>query len=108
MVYENYRSRVFAEPFRGCYLILPVKTTFRVVVEFHVVRRVGIDKIMLMKCQIAKAKIRKSPPLKNADILQKVIPIVDPLIATEGHVEQTAVVESAKSVITGSVQIVEE
>src|SRR5688572_7794235 len=53
-------------------------------------------------------RIRKFPLRKSGFVLEKIGAVVNGLVTAEGHVELTALIESAKSVVPGPVQIVEK
>src|SRR6266851_2061837 len=96
------------EKLRQPHLLVPAELLPRILREFYVVGRIGIDEIARFEFQSLEVAGRKVPSLERRPVGGKVARVVDPAIAAEGHVELALAIEAAKSVISGAIEIVEK
>src|SRR5690349_19851402 len=92
----------------GPFLIAPGKTTARVLRELHVVGWIGIDEVAGTQRQRRHIVARKRPAFQRATICGKVANVVNPCVAAEWHIEQTASIEPAEPVESRAIQVIEE
>src|SRR5438876_2300299 len=95
------------EPFRGANLFVPFETALRILSEFHVVRRIGVDKILGIERYCLEVNIRKLEPTENVDAIGKVTAVFELLVTPEGDIEAALLVEATEPVIGCSIQVVE-
>src|SRR6266511_4022927 len=65
LIRQHHRSGMSRQPLRGSDLIVPAKTSGAVGREFDVVRRVGVDEILVLDLECANVAIRKAPVFEN-------------------------------------------
>src|ERR1043165_4483697 len=92
----------------GAHLVHPRKTARAVSRELYIIRRIGVDKISRFERQRRNIKITKLPFSEHRRILSKIPRVVDRFVRPERHVEIAALVETAKPVEPGTVEIVEQ
>ena len=106
--FDRLRPGMSRQPFRRSLLIFQEKPPWLYVVT-HVVRRIGIDKIVWLESQLLEvngAKFRLSE--NSADTDRNCPHILGWWSKSKGHVECSAQVEPTEAVETGSIEIVEE
>ena len=96
------------QPLRRANLILPAKTSRIVGCEFDVVRGISVDEIFGLDLERVNIQIRKCPTFKQDFELREVSRIRNRLMRTKRHIEFAALVETAKSVEAGAIQVIEE
>src|SRR5260370_15390427 len=96
------------EKLRQPHPLVPAELLLRILREFDVVGRVGIDEIARFEFQSLEVASRKVPSLERRPVGGEVGRVVDLAIAAEGHVELALAVEAAKAVIPGAIEIIEK
>ena len=76
--------------------------------KLDVIRRVGIDKILLLNFKRFDVAFGESPILKNCPKVRKVCRISNCFVRAERHIEFSALIKPAKSIKASAVQIIEE
>src|SRR5260370_25019998 len=89
-------------------LLVPAELLLRILREFDVVGRVGIDEIARFEFQSLEVAGRKVPSLERRAVGGEVGRVVDLAIATEGHVELALAVKAAKAATPAASEIVEK
>ena len=93
---------------RRAHLIFPGETARAVGRELHVVRRICIDEVISFERQCFQIPASKLPSRKEFSVLVEIRNVVDLLVASEGHIEFAALIESAKTIEASAIQEVEE
>jgi len=96
------------QPLRRANLIVPAKSSGAVGCEFDVVRGISIDEVLSLDSERANITIRKCPILKEELEPRETSCVPNRLMRTKRHIEFAALVETAKSVEAGAIQIIEE
>src|SRR5581483_9511285 len=59
LVREDDRPGMLRKPFRRAFLFFPAEAAFRILREFNIVRRVGVDEIVVLHGQIFEVAVRE-------------------------------------------------
>ncbi len=108
LIRENNRSRVAGQPCSSSYLVVPRERVSSVVGELHVVGRVSVDEVVRLEQDALEVAHRELPSGEYVRIFGEIPSVFDALVTTERNIESTSAIESAKAVVTGSIEIVEE
>src|SRR5215469_5723284 len=90
------------------YLLVPAEVLPRVLSELDIVGRISVDEISFGELDRFKVATTEGPFRKCASIGEKILAIQDAPVFSKRHVEASKRVEAAQSVVTGSIQIVEQ
>ena len=96
------------QSFRRAHLIGPRETTGAVRRELYIIRRIGIHKIITLQLECFDIFITEFPLAEYARVTRKIFRVVDCVIRSEGHVEIAALIETAETIETRAVQVVEQ
>src|SRR6185436_1862357 len=108
LIRNNNRPTMLRQQSRGAHLIVPRKTTGAVRRKLYIIRRICIDEIFRLDLQRLNILITEFPSHKHACVLREIARVVDRCVGTERHVEISTLIEPAKPVEAGAVEIVEQ
>src|SRR5687768_7010354 len=93
---------------RRANLIIPRETTRAVRRELYIIRRIRIDEIFRLDFESFDIFIAKLPLAEDRRIMSEGRRVVDRFISAEWNVEIPTLMETAKTVEAGAVQVVEQ
>lgn len=108
LIGESYGAWVFFEPVCEADLVVPAEAACRVLGEFDVVGRIGVDEVGGFSFEFLEVAALEGPLEEERFEFEEVFFVVDGLVAPEGDVVETGLVEAAEPVEAGSIEEVEK
>src|SRR5690348_11902186 len=99
---------MLSEQFCSSFLIIPGKPTGAVGRKLDVIRRICIYKIPVRQFKISNVLGGEVPVFECTDEVVEVFLVINFGVSSKGYVELSALIETAKTVETCSVQIIKE
>src|SRR5262249_11524696 len=108
LVDEHHGSMMPGEERRRSLLIGPGESAARVLPEFDVIRRAGVDEIPIVETKILQIDAAEVPARQHRLVRAEVVEIMDAPVAAERDVESAFTIEAAESVVSGPIQEIEQ
>jgi len=89
-------------------LIVPRKSARAVSREFHVVRWIGIDEIIILDREFGEVLVCERPAPEQFAVGMKIRRVINCLVLTKRDVELATTIEAAQPVEAGAIEIIEE
>lgn len=96
------------KPVRETHLVVPGKSTGTIGREWHIIRRISVDEVVVRQFEVCKAAVRERPAVEGVAVGSKVPCVCDLPIAAKWDVEVTFTVEAAETIVSGAIQVVED